>query len=161
MFTVAADKPLDDLVFHMLPTAVITGRVTDEDGDPMSCVRVIVKERIRAKRERELWAASTNDLGDTGLQGLSPGQYWVAAMPPPDFRDYEAAHEKRRSGPYPKASPIRAMLPPTIPALPTACRLRRSRSRPETRCRANFTLVPTRTYRVRGIVTGLSPGRTA
>ena len=42
VITVPADKPLDDLVFHMLPTAVITGRVMDEDGDPMSNVRVVV-----------------------------------------------------------------------------------------------------------------------
>src|ERR1700722_8754767 len=88
--TVPADTPLDDLVFHMLSTAVITGHITDEDGDPMSNVRVVIQKKMPGKSKRaSMGAAGTNDLGEYRVAGLFPGQYWVAAMPPPDFRDYE------------------------------------------------------------------------
>src|SRR5271170_1525488 len=45
VFTVRSGQALDDLHFRMLPTAVITGRVTDEDGDPMSGVRVLAQRK--------------------------------------------------------------------------------------------------------------------
>ena len=83
---------MEDLLFRMLPTAVISGRVTDEDGDPMSGVRVIAQKKNPGKATREsAAAATTNDLGEYRLAGLFPGQYWIVAMPPPDFRDYEQA----------------------------------------------------------------------
>jgi len=31
---------VEDLLFRMLPTATITGRIIDEDGDPVSGVRI-------------------------------------------------------------------------------------------------------------------------
>ena len=46
--TVQAGQSVD-LLFRMLPTAVISGRVTDEDGDPMSGVRVIAFRRKPGK----------------------------------------------------------------------------------------------------------------
>src|ERR1039458_10675040 len=41
VFTVQAGQSVEDLLFRMLPTAIISGRITDEDGDPMSGVREI------------------------------------------------------------------------------------------------------------------------
>src|SRR5271157_4291880 len=53
VFTVQAGQSLEDLLFHMLPTAVISGRVTDEDGDPMSGVRVVAQKKKPGKATRE------------------------------------------------------------------------------------------------------------
>ena len=79
----------------MLPTAVIAGRVTDEDGDPMQGVRVLVQRKKPGKAGREAAGTeATNDLGEYRIAGLFPGQYWVVAMPPPDVRDYEPQHQK-------------------------------------------------------------------
>src|SRR5271163_591974 len=53
VFTVRSGQALDDLHFRMLPTAVITGRVTDEDGDPMSGVRLLAQRKKPGKSGRE------------------------------------------------------------------------------------------------------------
>src|SRR5208283_5889535 len=78
-------------------TAVINGRITDEDGDPMSSVGVFAQKKIAGKGTRESVASgTTNDLGEYRLAGLFPGQYWIVAMPPPDFRDYERQEKSPR-----------------------------------------------------------------
>src|SRR5712692_3571710 len=45
VFTVQAGQSLEDLLFRMLSTAVISGRITDEDGDPMAGVVVIALKK--------------------------------------------------------------------------------------------------------------------
>src|SRR5229473_5108770 len=98
VFTVQAGQVVEDLLFRMLPTAVISGRITDEDGDPMSGVRVVAQKKKPGKSTREsVGTEATNDLGEYRVAGLFPGQYWIVAMPPPDFRDYER-HEKSLVG---------------------------------------------------------------
>ena len=87
VFTVQAGQPVEDLLFRMLPTAVISGRITDEDGDPMSGVRVVAQKKKPGKSTREsVGTEGTNDLGEYRIAGLFPGQYWIVAMPAPDFR---------------------------------------------------------------------------
>src|SRR5260221_5715314 len=39
VFTVQAGQAVEDLLFRMLPTAVISGRITEEDGEPKAWVR--------------------------------------------------------------------------------------------------------------------------
>src|SRR5260370_29360299 len=40
IFTVQAGQAVEDLLFRMLPTAVINGRINDQGGDPISGVTV-------------------------------------------------------------------------------------------------------------------------
>lgn len=159
--TVQPGQSLDDLLLRMLPTAIITGRVTDEDGDPMSGVRVIAQKKKPGKAAREGAATgATNDLGEYRLTGLFPGQYWIAAMPPPDFRDYERQKEKspRTDSPtdaQPDSRYLTTYYSGTYDALQaSAVMLKAGDEMP-----VNFTLVPARTYRVRGIVTGVTSGQ--
>src|ERR1700747_121531 len=53
VFTVQSGQAVEDLLFRMVPTAVISGRITDEDGDPMSGVRVIALKKKPGKSTRE------------------------------------------------------------------------------------------------------------
>jgi hypothetical protein len=144
----------------MLPTAVISGRITDEDGDPMSGVRVLALKKVPGKATREgAGTEATNDLGEYRLAGLFPGQYWVVAMPPPDFRDYERQQEKSVPGdqsvPQPDTRYVTTYYPGTYDAMQAAAvTLKAGDEMP-----VNFTLVPARTYRVRGTVTGVSAGQ--
>jgi len=162
VITVPADKSLDDLVFHMLPTTAITGRVTDEDGDPMAGVRVDIQRRVPGKARRgSAGAAATNDLGEYRVAGLFPGQYWVAAMPPPDYRDYAPRHAKTAAPgtaeDQSEARYVRTYYPGTTDgAQASPVTLKAGDEMP-----VNLVLVPTRTYRVRGIVTGLLAGQRA
>jgi hypothetical protein len=165
VFTVQPGQSLDGLVFRMLPTAVISGRVTDEDGDPMPQVRVLAQKKRPGKATPEsLGMVATNDLGEYRIAGLFPGRYWVIAMPPPDLRDYERPQDKPptgadqntgRSDGEPESRYLNTYYPGTDDALQASqLNLDAGDEIP-----ANFTLVPRRTYHVRGIVTGLAPGQ--
>src|ERR1039457_5894166 len=163
VFTVQAGQSVDDLLFRMLPTAIISGRITDEDGDPMSGVRVVVQKKKPGKATREAAGTeATNDLGEYRLSGLFPGQYWIVAMPPPDMRDYEKPPEKsppgtNQSDVQPDPRYVTTYYPGTYDAMQaSAITLKAGDEMP-----VNLTLTPSRTYRVRGIVTGVTVGRKA
>jgi len=77
----ASDK-LTGLVFKMMPQAVITGHVLDEDGDPVARVRVeALQYRYMRGRKQLLPAglASTDDLGEYRIFGLRAGKYLLRA----------------------------------------------------------------------------------
>src|ERR1700674_1863109 len=153
VFTVQAGQSVEDLLFRMLPTAVISGRITDEDGDPMPSVRVVAQKKKPGKSTREsVGTEATNDLGEYRLAGLFPGQYWIVAMPPPDFRDYEKQEKWSAGEAQPDTRYVNTYYPGTYDAmLASAVTLKAGDEMP-----VNFTLVPARTYRVRGIITGVT-----
>lgn len=160
VLTIQARQSVDDLLFRMLPMAVITGRVTDEDGDPMPEVRVIAQKKKPGKAARESVATvGTNDLGEYRLAGLFPGQYWIVATPPPDFRDYEQTGKSpvggdlRNEGTDGRTDTryLTTYYPGTYDALQASpVTVKAGDEMP-----VDFTLAPARTYRVRGIVTGV------
>lgn len=83
----AAGDHKTDLVLPIVPLAVITGRVTEEDGDPVPGVIVSAMAYDYTDRGRQLVArnnARTNDLGEYRIYGLRPGRYYVLAVPPPN-----------------------------------------------------------------------------
>ncbi len=156
VFTVKAGQSVEDLVFRMLPTAVISGRITDEDGDPMTEVRVVAQRGKPGKAAREsVGTATTNDLGEYRLAGLFPGRYWIQAMPPPDPRDFEKQTEKSTpSDAQPDTRYVTTYYPGTYDATQASTlTLKAGDDMP-----VNFTLVPARAYRVRGVVAGLPAG---
>ncbi len=163
VLTVQTAQPVEDLLFGMLPTAILSGRITDEGGDPMSGVRVAAQKKKPGKATRETAASeATNDLGEYRLSGLFPGQYWIVAIPPPDFRDYERQREKSppedsQSDAQPDTRYVTTYYPGTYDApQASAVTLKAGDEMP-----LNLTLAPARTYRVRGIVTGVKIGQKA
>ncbi len=72
-----------DLILHVQPAAVITGKITDADGDPMRDVAVTAT-RVglpQAGTRHDSGNGSTNDLGEFRISDLRPGRYTVVAMP--------------------------------------------------------------------------------
>jgi protocatechuate 3,4-dioxygenase beta subunit len=67
----------------LYPQGVITGRIVDEDGEPVPNVEVQVS-RLRYMAGRKQLARSgggmTNDLGEYRIFGLSPGRYYINAI---------------------------------------------------------------------------------
>jgi protocatechuate 3,4-dioxygenase beta subunit len=162
IFTVQAGQSLEDLQLHMLATSVISGRVTDEDGDPMSGVNVVAQRRKPGKAGRETALnGATNDLGEYRLAGLFPGQYWIVAIPPPDIRDYEQHNQKALLGTNLEDSPSEAQpdtrylttyYPGTYDAMQaTSIIVRAGDEMP-----VNFTLMPGRAYHIRGTLAGVT-----
>lgn len=65
------------------PHAVITGRVTDEDGEPLAHAYVQPMMYRFMQGRRQLMPAGgsqTNDLGEYRVFGLAPGRYYLSAV---------------------------------------------------------------------------------
>src|SRR5262249_13940560 len=75
-------QDLKDLIFKMIPSAVIAGRILDEDGEPLPSVSVNALREVYDQGKRKLMSGAnvqTNDLGEYRLFGLTPGRYFVSA----------------------------------------------------------------------------------
>ena len=77
-------QQMKDVVFRMIPGAVIKGRVADEDGDPVSkaSVQALQSSTVRGKKQ---WVPAgfvmTDDLGEFRIGSLPAGRYYVTAAP--------------------------------------------------------------------------------
>jgi len=81
-WSVDPGQHLSGVLWRLSPQAVITGRVLDADGEPLPKVDVSILHSTFAAGKRKLTAwgqASTNDLGEYRLFGLSPGRYYLTA----------------------------------------------------------------------------------
>ncbi len=81
--TLADGQQISGITFRMIQNAVITGKVLDEDGEPVPGVRIqVLKWRYRNGRKMLAPVGpgnSTNDLGEYRVFGLGPGKYYVSA----------------------------------------------------------------------------------
>ena len=83
--TVTAGQDTKDLVFHMLVSGVITGKIVDLDGDPLRSISVVATGSTGSTTRRNvghLGNTATNDLGEYRIVDLPPGKYFVQATPP-------------------------------------------------------------------------------
>jgi len=162
VLTLTAGQELKDLVIRLQAAAVVEGRVTDEDGDPMPESQVaVLRQTFVAGHARweQAGAEHTNDLGEYRIAGLAAGNYFVSVTPPPDFRSLIETTGNSKPAPdkpaptayqttyYPgtrdrsQASPIQLHAGDDFPA--------------------NFSLAPSPSLTIRGSVTNLPPGSTA
>jgi hypothetical protein len=75
-------QKLTDLTVRMTPHGVVTGRIVDRDGDPLTGVTVQLMRYMYVNGRRQLSYAngsSTNDLGEYRIFGIAPGRYYVSA----------------------------------------------------------------------------------
>ncbi len=83
-------QKLKDADFRLIAQGVITGRVLDEDGDPMQNVLVSCMRQGFA-RGRKQWlpmnGQMTNDLGEYRIYSLPPGRYYISTTYRPGFQD--------------------------------------------------------------------------
>jgi carboxypeptidase family protein len=89
VLTLGAGQELKDLRIRLQAAAVVRGRVTDEDGDPLPNAQVtVLRQTYVSGRSRfeQAGAERTNDLGEYRVAGLPAGNYYVSVSPPPDFK---------------------------------------------------------------------------
>src|SRR4030095_29695 len=80
--TVASAAELKDLNFKLIPQAVITGRVLDEEGEALARVQIQIMRRrfFRGKQQlMPMGGGQTTDTGDFRISDLAPGRCWVSA----------------------------------------------------------------------------------
>ena len=89
LLTLAAGQELKDVAIRLQATAAVDGRVTDEDGDPLSDAQVAVLRQMFAGgriRWQQAGGERTNDLGEYRIAGLAAGRYYISVTPPPNFK---------------------------------------------------------------------------
>src|ERR1700736_2123570 len=86
VLTLHAGQDLKDLQFRLISAGVISGKIYDDDGEPLPGVMVNASRQVYSQGKRTgetTTSVSTNDLGEYRLYGLSPGRYSVSCAYPP------------------------------------------------------------------------------
>jgi hypothetical protein len=83
--TVAEGQHVTDVVLQMTPLCVISGRVADEDGEPLARASVALVTYAYSSGVRTLNTANgatTDDRGQYRIFGVKPGRYFAEAWLP-------------------------------------------------------------------------------
>jgi hypothetical protein len=128
-----------DLVIRLTPQAVISGRVLDEDGDPVPQVSVQLFQYSYSHGKRQHQPsdfAMTNDLGEYRIFDLAPGRYFLSATAQIEM-DQSARGQSYAATYYPGTADATGAAPLDL--------------RPGTQLRGiDIPLMKTRTARIRG-----------
>jgi protocatechuate 3,4-dioxygenase beta subunit len=88
ILTLEKAQNVKDMHFRLIPQGVITGRVLDEDGEPVQNVMINCMRQAYVRGQKQ-WVPvngqMTNDLGEYRLFNLAPGRYYVSATYRPGY----------------------------------------------------------------------------
>ncbi|MGO8731836.1 MAG: collagen binding domain-containing protein [Terriglobia bacterium] len=147
--TLSPGQKVSDITIQLIPAAVITGHVYDENGDPVQGAQVSALRPVYGNGQRELahsGEARTNDLGEYRVYGLAPGQYIVEAEKQPRFVSVLKAQPGYVPIYYPGVSDPGRAAPIAVQA-------------GEEFSSADITLQTTQTVKLRGhVISGMSGG---
>jgi hypothetical protein len=151
-------QDLKDLLFRLLPAAVIAGRIQNENGDALPWVRVNALRATYLRGKRTLSSevtVVTNDLGEYRLFGLRPGRYFLSATYRPGQR-LEANEEDEDMEGSGKSGYVPTYYPGTPdPARATPLTIKSGDEIPS----MDFLLEPTTVYSIRGRVNSFGSRR--
>jgi len=84
IITVAPGQMLNNVSFQLVPAGTIAGRIVDEHGEALAGIQVQALSYTYRDGNRTLTPSrqvQTNDLGEYRLYWLTPGEYYVTAIP--------------------------------------------------------------------------------
>jgi protocatechuate 3,4-dioxygenase beta subunit len=84
LVTLTPRQEMTDVVVHLTPEATITGRVLDEDRDPVANVPVRAfryTHDLGLRRPRQFALGETDSTGAFRLTGIGAGRYYMVATP--------------------------------------------------------------------------------
>ena len=102
---VAAGDQIDHVLIKMAPSCSISGRVVDQDGDPVRGAIVHVMQYVYVAGKRELRPGiqvQTRDNGEYRLFNLRPGR-WFIQVSPQEAWSFSTAGASASSGQPPRA----------------------------------------------------------
>jgi len=93
VLSLKAGEKIEDVLFRMTRAAVITGRLSNEDGEPVVDARIVALQQPSEEQlDDEDWPVShktqelrpaagghTDDRGQYRIYGLRPGEYYIRA----------------------------------------------------------------------------------
>lgn len=156
--TLIEGQELKNIDFRLVPGGVISGRVVDEDGEPMSNVNVQVLRATYFDGERRLepagGTARSDDRGEFRIFGLAPRRYYVSAMRRGAFEmgPMMVIGEDGQPGRNSNAEGYATTYYPGTTEMTSASPLEVRAGEEQ---RVNFTLVPTRVVKVSGRIVGV------
>ena len=144
----SASVPSNPITLKLTPQAVLLGRITDDQGDPVPNAQVTLLTSMISNGSRALLQRSsmpTNDLGEYRMSGLVAGKYILCAS----SANAVALDGGRTYGRkcYPG--------PPDVAGAPTLALVAGSEER------INLTLIPESTAKITGTITGIPNGARA
>lgn len=166
VLTLAAGQSLKDLHIRFQAAAVVRGRVTDEDGDPLPNAEVSLLRQTFVgghNHWEQSGAERTNDLGEYRIANLPAGNFYVSVVPPPDFKSLieqggVAAGEARNTAPDKPASSYQTTYYPgtTDRSQAAPIQLHAGDDFP-----IDFAMIPSPSLSIRGTVVNLPPKTSA
>jgi hypothetical protein len=158
--SLSAGQTIKDLLFKLAPNAVISGRVLDEDGEPVPNVTILTLQPAYQRGKRQFLPTATaqsNDLGEFRVAGLAAGRYMLSAT----YRNLAAIAVGGTSQPsgdkpemayvttyYPNSADVAGAVPVIVD---TGTDLRGT----------DIRMLKTKTIRVKGKLGGVLQGKTA
>jgi hypothetical protein len=166
ILTLTAGQELKDLHLRLQAAAVIRGRVTDQDGDPLANAEVTVLRQTFVAGHKHWDPAGTdrtNDLGEYRIANLPAGPAYISVSPPPDFKSLienaGTAADTRNSKPDPSASTTDQTT--YYPGSPDRSQAAPIQLRAGDEFPANFSLTPSPSLSIRGAVVNVPPRASA
>jgi hypothetical protein len=155
------DGHVTNIEIRLLPLSAISGRVLDEDGDPVSGAWVTVFRMVyqagRKQWDRLGGSALTNDSGEYRRPGLTPGRYLVQA-----WVDRPPLKSRYGGGSDPTDKPQMRYVPAYYPSAPNQHTASPLEVGAGTEVRdIDIHLFRAPIFHVRGKVTGVSPNSRA
>lgn len=83
MLSLSIGQSLTNLSFKLQPNAIASGRVLDEDGDPVNGAMVAALKPMYVRGKRQFLPVGTgvsNDLGEFRIANLASGRYMLVAL---------------------------------------------------------------------------------
>jgi Carboxypeptidase regulatory-like domain len=164
VLTIASGEELKDVQIRLQAAAVVRGRVTDEDGDPMAGAQVSVMRQTFStghSRWEQVQSERTNDLGEYRVANLPAGSYYVSVSPPPDFRAFvENTGTTKPAGQNTVEKPDTSYQPVYYPGTTDRSQATPLPLRAGDDFPLDFSLTPSPSLSIRGTVVNLPP-RTA
>jgi len=170
VLTLGEGQELKGLQIRLQAAAVVRGRVTDEDGDPMLNAQVSVMRQTFAgghNRFEQVGSERTNDLGEYRIASLPAGNYFVSVSPPPDFKNLiensgaAAALRDSKAVDSKPDKPTLSYQTTYYPGTPDRSQASAIPLHPGDDFPVNFSLTPGPTLSIRGSVINLPPRSTA
>ena len=116
MINLSTGQQLTDLKMQLVAQATITGRVLDDDGDPVSGVMVQALGRMFVQGGKARYfprgSGNTDDTGSYRIHNLTPGKYYILAQ---SNRNQMMGLRERPAEPgKPVMQPVRTFYPSSL-----------------------------------------------